>query len=330
MEKNRLYYLTFAQIISMILIVLSHSLPKNVDVPLFIRYITPYLQHAGLTVFMWISAYLTIITDQLGKYGYKRFVLRRFIRLLIPYFAVGLLLLLPKYMFSEFTNNGVSLDPMAVFKQLLIPRDGLMPHLWFLPTLFILSVFLPIWKKLSENYYVVLVALVGLLLISPYKNEITNIGGLRDVFIYAFWFLGGVSYATWEERIKMYRIFNYILALFFIIGIGLCFWKGIGGFYNIAYRLVMLILIISISKIMETKTINISEKLGKYTFSIYIVSLPIQNIVNLCCVTIGIHVIVIWIINFLTGFFFSFWFAKCVEWIEKKCRINFFSRIIGL
>ena len=61
---ERRYFITCAQILSMLLIVLSHALPEDIEVPYWIVAMTPYLQHAGLTVFMFTSGYLMAYTSK--------------------------------------------------------------------------------------------------------------------------------------------------------------------------------------------------------------------------------------------------------------------------
>ncbi len=104
-SKERLSFITIAQVFSMILIVLSHSTPSHAEQHKWMISIVQYLQKAGLTVFMVLSGFLVSYTGQLEKYGTGEFIRRRTIRLLIPYFTISFLMLLPKFLLSKYVQT---------------------------------------------------------------------------------------------------------------------------------------------------------------------------------------------------------------------------------
>lgn len=215
-KKQLLYWITCAQLISMAFIVLSHAVPENVDISIFIPTMTPYLQYAGLAVFMWTSGYLAIKTRQLEKYGYLGYLKRRVRRLLVPYVAFSLLMLVPKYVLSAYANSEVSLSPLFVFKQLITPREGIQPHLWFLPTLLFLSLLLPFWKWSLQRTSTIAACSVVLLALQ-FIPTLTNVLCINDVLQYALWFYFGIVVA---DKIELGDCKRRVTVLLPIIAIG--------------------------------------------------------------------------------------------------------------
>lgn len=215
-KKQLVYWITCAQLISMVLIVLSHAVPENVDIPAFISGMTPYLQSAGLTVFMWTGGYLAIKTKKLEKYGYLGYFKRRIKRLLIPYVFFSLLMLVPKYVLAAYPNSEVSLNLLFVLKQLITPREGIQPHLWFLPTLLLLSLLLPLWKWCLRRTST-LAACSIVLLALQFIPTLTNVLCINDVLQYAFYFYFGLMIA---EKIELGKCKKRVTILLPIISTG--------------------------------------------------------------------------------------------------------------
>lgn len=71
-------------------------------------------------------------------------------------------------------------------------------------------------------------------------------------------------------------------------------------------------------------------KVGKYTFTIYILSLPVQNIVEIFFLKIGINWIVDMIGMFLIGIAIPFFIGIFVNNFEKNKKIKWYSKIIGI
>jgi peptidoglycan/LPS O-acetylase OafA/YrhL len=330
-KKRQLYWVTCAQLISMVLIVLSHAVPKNVDISAFIPSMTSYLQLAGLTVFIWTSGYLAVKTNQLEKYGYIGYIKKRVIRLLIPYIIFSLLMLVPKYVLSTYANSEVSLNPLIVLRQLITPREGIQPHLWFLPTLLILSLLLPFWKWCLSKIPVAITC-VAVLLALQFAPGITNIACINDVIQYAIWFYLGIAVA---EKMDSYKGINCVTLLLLIIAIGGWYLttRLLGGGEQIAwllYKLLCLSAIIAFSMLIQTPAQPVCKLFGKYSFPIYIMSLPVQNIVNILCLKAGFDWAIIWIAMFLMGFVIPYGATIIIELIERKSKHKVLSTIVGL
>ena len=214
-KQERIHWITGLQIISMFLIVLSHSVPDNMAVPKWMTMIVPYLQNAGLTAFMWASAYLTVKTRAVEKYGYAGFVKKRALRLLVPYFACSVLMIIPKALIQ---GNAHLTGMQDVFFQLAAPREGILPHLWFLPTLFLLSCAMPIWRTILRDKRITALGMAAMLGLQ-FVPAITKVLCVDDVIIYALWFYIGLICAEYSVMEKG-NATKYLLGCCFAFGGG--------------------------------------------------------------------------------------------------------------
>lgn len=331
--NKKIYFLSFAQIVAMLLIVLSHSQPDNMPLPLFVDTLRPILQMPGLVVFIFVSAYLAVRTNSLAKYGYAGYLKRRLVRLLLPYVAVSVLMIVPKYLLRAFANSEVSLNALYLLKQLVVPRDGILPHLWFLPTLFILSALLPLWIKISKNKYASL-GIFAVLLALQFTGDATDFLCINDLRLYALWFFLGVVCAGYVIRSKKEglsqrqllgaNVLSGLLTVFCIVLMA----KGYTPY--LFYKLVSMIFILSISMAAAPYSKRFCDLFGPYTFPIYIMSLPIQNILNIIFARLGFAVSAVWTIEFIGGLLLPYAIARAVRAIEKRSKLKPLSKMIGM
>ena len=100
-----------------------------------------------------------------------------------------------------------------------------------------------------------------------------------------------------------------------------------GGGCKTVLGLLSLILLLVISSKFEWVGV---QRVGRYTFPIYILSLPIQNIVEIFAGRFGLGWEAATALMFMTGFLIPLLLAFCVNKIEDKCNLKIISRCIGL
>ena len=329
-KKQRLTFITIAQVFSMILIVLSHSVPSTVSDGSWMTKITPYLQLCGLPVFMTLSGFLVSYTKQLEKYGYKGFIRRRTVRLLVPYFVVSVLMLIPKFLIGKLTGVPVSLKVSDLIYQLLTPREGILPHLWFLFTLWILCLMVPLFCISMKNKWISL-GLAVIMFVLIFLPKATNVCAIGDVQTYAFWFCMGLSLG--EKRLDLSKIKPIITCLFIICGgvylLILLLWEQ-NQFSWFIYSMLCLIVVVSLAKYAEKSLEKCGRFIGKYSFTIYLLSLPIQNIGDLFLDKLGIASVLGYCVLFLIGLLLPICIAVIVDFIDHKIGNKFVGTIIGL
>lgn len=314
----------------MILIVLSRSVPSTASAESWMTRITPYLQLGGLPVFMTLSGFLVSYTKQLEKYGYKGFIIRRTVRLLTPYFVVSVLMLIPKFLIGKFTGISISLRVSDIIYQLLTPREGILPHLWFLLTLWILCLAIPLLRIGMKNKWTSLgLAVITLVLI--FLPKATNVCAIGDVQIYVFWFCLGLFLG--EKQIDLSKVKLISAILLAIVAVGYLFirllWEQ-NKYSWFLYSMICLIAVVSLAKYAERPLEKWCGFIGKYSFAIYILSLPIQNIADIFLERFGISSILSYSVLFLIGLLLPIGIAIIVDLIDHKIGNKCFGTIIGL
>lgn len=208
LDDKQIELISFLQVFGIILVVLGHSFTSN-NCILLNRLI--YSFHMPL--FMFISGYL--FTNSIEKnsndtsflFDLVLFFKKRTIRILLPYWFISSLVFFPKVILSSFSLRPINFSFDSYFDMLVYPGHNVIVFFWFLPTLFILSslVFL-FWKFVARKFkiygWIASLLLSFLLCIfNPLKEiMILNLGG---VIHYIFYFLTGIFYFVYQERVKL-------------------------------------------------------------------------------------------------------------------------------
>lgn len=128
-KSERLNYITWMQLIATVLIVLSHSVASSIFYPGVTGTFVVGIQTVGLTVFMWCFGFLVVRTDAIKKYGYKRYIKKRFIRLMIPFVVIQILTFFPKTSIAGIMGQSSDMSLYGIVHSFLYPREGILPHL---------------------------------------------------------------------------------------------------------------------------------------------------------------------------------------------------------
>lgn len=325
-EEQRIEWLALVQIICTVLIVLSHSVVVGIDYPACLEKAVRSIQIVGLTAFMWCSGYLVIRTNSVAKYGYKTYIKKRFVRLMTPYFVVQLLMLIPKIIIGNLLDASYIFSIKDFICGFINPRNGVLPHLWFLPVLMILTLVSPLLVKYTKNKLGAIVIL-GFGFILAIMPQIPNILCLNDVTHYFLWYSLGIVVAqnTEETSVQNEKSFYYVLAIIVSVPIYFIVMKiiPITILSEVVRSIFSLIILVSIGVL-----INKGNVCAKLTFPIYILSLPIQNFAEIILRKLQSNYIFATIFMFLIGIAIPVVIAIMVSKIEQNRKI--LSRIIGL
>lgn len=179
---------------------LTHILPVIFIYNFFYTFIIP--------LFMFLSGMLLAHSEEgLSGFDYRSYVKKRFRRLILPYVLLSSFAFLPKAFFSEYAMRPIHLSVVDYIRSLLYPWDNPVILFWFLPTLFILSLLMPFFYKISigknnRKWTIGLTLLfLSLTLMKPLHIKFLNIEGVFYYFFY-FW-LGMLFYAVrFEEKMS--------------------------------------------------------------------------------------------------------------------------------
>lgn len=183
--------------IAILLVVLGHSVPDQASAsgiasyPLYLMRTIIYSFH--MPVFFFVAGYFMHIPL---KEGFQKFVKDKSIRLMVPYFTIGLLYFPFKLALSKFANQQI--NPQDIWKILIgINPDG---ELWFLYCLFFISILNAVLVKRVN-----LGLLIGSLLIGMLSDvlNIFSIAMVSEILYFQFFFILGLY-------IKKYGLLDYM------------------------------------------------------------------------------------------------------------------------
>lgn len=325
-KSNKLQFISAMQVIGMLLIVLSHSVSQYAEYPpgtgLFVRAI----QMAGLTAFMWCSGYLLVYTESIERNGYRRYIARRAQRLLIPFVAVQILMLLPKALIARMQGTELAI----CIYTFLFPREGILPHLWFLPTLMILCTLAPFLQSCIETRVKACVMLSVSALISLLPG-IPNLLCFDDVRCYLFWFVLGMASAR-HIKIDKFATASRKWAVLLTVPVYVVTISCIGyaPLKWMVCSICTIILLFYIGNLRFAEYLAGGGTLSQYTFPIYILSLPVQNVAEILTGKVKFGYIESTIVMFVGGIAVPLAIAAAVEKLETGRSLKPISKCIGL
>lgn len=212
---------------------------------------------------------------------------------------------------------------------LLIPRRGIQPHLWFLPTLFLVScISIPINRLLVRHHvpsaYVIAVACLIQLLPTA-----TDFLCVHDVVRYLAWFCTGcVMCMEWQSNSLFCRR-------------NMLCWLCLPAAMTVVALLMrssrasimvcsLLALLLTVFFCIKAEPFSIKIHLSRYIFPIYVLSLPIQNAVGIVMMKLHIHTNISVAIIFLTGVIIPVIFTKAVNTGALKYNLQKITKLVGL
>lgn len=337
-SKTYLVFLSIVQVIGAILVLMKHSVPDQIpnDCPtdLFL-FLTEKMSidHFALATFMLTSGALCSMSFERCHTPYFEYIKKRAFRLLTPYLAINTILFFPKALLNKYMQSKVELSIGYYFRMIITPRNGVSANLWFLPVLFMFSLISPfVFKAINKDKkygYLILVASIGIL----FLPNVTNVFGVNDIKNYLFFYAFGMVFFNEIRICNRLNTFSLVFAL--IIGCG-----GVAGFFfvkatpygRLLYLMSSVIIIYSISILLERYIFcnRIPFLTGK-TFSIYIISFPVQTFVDIILRKFAINYHVAIAAMFITGILLPILVNEGVAWLKKKTNhsLPFVSAVIG-
>ena len=330
-SKENLHYISLLRVSSMLLIVLFHSmcfyigewwyLGTNV-VPLLKTIAFP-IEQIGLTTFVFISGFLYgYMYIERGKYrDVLPFLNKKILRLLIPYFFWGVLMII--------TMPAVHISWINLLTGI--------SHLWFLLMLFELFVISSLFNKFgigknSTIYIDLLVTIISFILVYVWNHYSSHhyALGIGNTLHYLPAFLIGYFYAKYRiDKTNSIFLFSTIL----VLGIILTFLVSINGYTegSTLYRIPSILVSVSALVILKDffKSCNQSKvidsldnnSMGIYIFNQIVVFLILLN--SKAKIFLSHHsylgVVIIFVISLLVPWIFS----------DMLRRIKFVSFLIG-
>jgi hypothetical protein len=264
--KNKDSRLELVQAMGILFVVLGHSYPS-----LSYTFENPYLEsivygfykfiyNFHMPLFFFISGHLFFSK---ADFSFK-YVSKRFSKLIIPYLSIYSLSFLFKAMFSQFSLRNFELSWQGFLNGIFFPWEGPNIYLWYLPTLFIVSLVALFAAKYCKGNYLTLFIIV-LMTLNFWFLEFTK-GGFLNFYGVAyylpFFILGGYKKVL-ESHISL---------LFFLGAFVILNHLEVAYLIDLSFSLAMISLIFICARIINYKGGGIVSKLAFYSFQIYLLS----------------------------------------------------------
>ena len=275
--------------LAIILVVLGHSiilysydwnLYETIWKVPFLNCLKRAIDLIQMPLFFSLSGYLFVFTHK--KYEIWQLAKNKCRRLIVPYFGVGFLWMLPIRMgvgYSGYDKKGIS---DILIKYLTVNDVG---HLWFLPTLFLVFLLSEIVLSIVEHIRAlkkvsgIILFLVGGVLYLEGYHVAFGYSPLLSAFNYLMWFALGYNLNLYKMQIaKIYKIgfmkWGLLLANLFLM------WYVLSesSARVIVFLLVRALLVINVYGMISEKTCASIQKIEKNSFGIYLFHSPLTYI----------------------------------------------------
>ena len=169
-EKRRFYEVDIAKGIGILLVIIGHSFPDvsteaGISIPLF-RIIHDVIYTFHMPLMFLLAGFLSQRILKLNNMKTRgEYVKDRFLRLMVPYFAIGLIYMPIKIILSRFASQPYDIRS---FWQIIVGEnpDG---GLWYLWALFVVQALLGLFISMKNYKYAVPVSAVISLLILTFN-----------------------------------------------------------------------------------------------------------------------------------------------------------------
>lgn len=271
MEQKKTYYpeINIARGFALLFVTLGHSFPNAVGA-LGRIYNICYSFHMGL--FFILSGFVIARKFISRDYKITDEIKNKSIRLLIPYFVFSVITLIMKVFTEKYANNPFSLKDSYKILLGINPNGGL----WFLWTLFVISVIFILLGKLKHSLIYFAVFSVAAYIANLFIPQIF----ISNVLRYAFFYAVGIFIYKYYDAFKKYILNPYcssaMLLLFCVTHIFRL--KTDYIVTCLSASIFILFLSQSIMKFKDkTKIIyTVFNELGTYSYDIYLLSYFIQ------------------------------------------------------
>ena len=328
-KENRIDFISFLQFIGVISVIFGHSM-NSIQVPAIFTEIKAWVYTYHMPLFFFVSAFLFAYKGGYDQ-GYGNVLIKRFWRLIVPYFLWNVLFIFPKIILKEYITDEVQLTPSYFIRIMLRPRDNILGHTWFLFALFEMFIIAIILDKARNKKNLWIPIILGLTVINCFgvTNRWLAVGDLMKNGIFFWCGLLVGSYAS--EQIEDYLRKKAIIISCFVISIGTTLIWVFNREMNINTLILgftILILLMSIQIVFNIKGRLISF-VSYNSFPIYIMHWPVIMVVRLVFYQkLGLHPVVSMVINLVLGFVIPCLIVLVLRmfkatWIKKICTVLF-------
>lgn len=337
-NQRKLTFISYAYAIGAIFVVLGHSTPtSSSDLPLIIDKTRTFIYCFHMPLFFFIAGLLFKYTSNNKFKPFGSFIKRKCIRFLTPYFVLSAIAIIPKILLSNYVNDTVAFNIQYFIKAILIPRDNVWGHFWFLPTLLLIYLISYFILKCYRNKYIYCIILFIALGLEIFPVNI-NWFAINDICGYLIYFCIGIASCDFiiNKRNSFFKL-PYTLLLIAVSTV-LFFYFNLNNYFGLGYlvnissfiiAILMLYAILYFAVLFENRGSKLLDYFDGKTFTIYILSWPCQAVVEILFNRIlHLH----WFITMPTMFCAGLFIPLLIIYIYRKLKYNFkfINLVIGL
>ena len=276
--------MTFLSIWGIVLVVLGHSGFEETIIQEKLHYLHSWIYSFHMPLFFLISGFLYSLTNSdFLKIPTLKFLKKKTTRLLVPYLVLGVLLFVIKFAFSGLSHASRSFSVAGFFAMFVNTGypSSTMGYLWYVFTLFVIFFIVSLFALCRINLKDIRISLLlalGFWCLS-YSCHITGWANLSSVCRYIPYFLLGIAFEGKYAKImqSISRRGGYILLIITVLSsIILTVIKIPLPQYVLEPARALIGIIMSVSLavvVLKSEWINNNIlPLGKYTYSIYLLS----------------------------------------------------------
>lgn len=328
------------QLLATYLVILGHSYPFITEIPGWLQKTQIFIYCFHMPLFVYISGYLLTYTSQSIKNNTNTFIRKRFLKLIIPYFALSLIAIVPKFYLQHFLNDSFNFDSESLIRVFLVPRENIWGHFWFLPMIFIQGAVGFVIDKLFIKFkfrkigWILTTIILFVLYTISFHRAITPWLSVRDLVKFSWLFSLGCFCAT-LNLIEHLRTNNPLLISIILFAISLVYFSladqwNLNAIEQASIATIMILALLLLGGYLANRIKFNRNAIYAQTFTIFLLSWPSQILCNVTMERL-LHCpyYIVMSLQFTAGIIGPIILIRIVNYIENKYNNNWISFLLG-
>lgn len=328
------------QLLATYLVILGHSYPFITEIPVWLQKTQIFIYCFHMPLFVFISGYLLVYTSQSLKNSASEFIHKRFLKLIIPYLALSVIALLPKFFVQQYLNDSFNLDAGSLLRVFFIPRENIWGHFWFLPMIFFQGICgfildkIFVRLKIRETGWIISTIILFVIHAATYRSNLTPWLSISDLAKFSWLFSLGCLCGSINliERIKIKHALWIASALFVaaLVSFMIADQWNLNVFVSALIAILMIIALLMICIHLARKINFDKNAIYAQTFTIFLLSWPCQILINISTERI-LHCpyYIIMPLQFSAGIIGPIILIRIINYIEHKYNLRWISFLLG-
>lgn len=325
--KKTINSITKLQSIGILLIVIIHGMPhrSNLHDPVTVEWIRRFIPSFAMPLFVFLSGYLFIMTNLNRNIVYSKFVLAKLKRLIVPYLMLSTVGYIIKLAMPQHALRSITPGITGFIRNLLYPWTNPIILFWFIPTLFLIFLIAPLFKKIVSlgNITIALAVLVVLYFLNVYVPIKVSFMNITGVLFYILYFYLGilVSYYFKDHFRKLDSWYIVLFTLALLVLANCVTFTFAERHFDVLVALIGIAAAISLAHFIDKHKPTLFKSFDGYYYQIFLLSwfpqVSVRLLYQMKIINYGITIILM----ILTGLYIPVLITKIVEKYLPRFRI---------